>query len=432
MACNTNLEFSGAPESVLPAGVTAASVLSAGSVFGVGGAGPMDESFVVLPSAAGTSSRGNKPPHATNQQCVPSSPGGPQSMEESFVVLPQANNALPSGHDAFFTTLGRIFDIASEKMQVDHPMCLQCVQQLHEEIDGQVTEAEREVRMYERCLEELESESEKEAMTEEQFQAEMSRLEEAERRHSDRLVQIQSQLTEVAKEEEELEEKTRELEIEEEKYWQEFVDFQLNLNGHMEQRDTIVARIESTCETLELLRHTNVYNDAFHIWHSGPFGTINNFRLGRLPTVQVEWDEINAAWGQACFLLYTMAQTCKLTFSSYRIMPMGSHPKIADNKTTYELYGPVNPFWSSKYDKAMICFIACLQEFADFAKARDISNGKNPPFELPYKVEQDKIDGKTIRYSFNRDDKWTAALKLMLSDLKVALAWLTNNDTNAK
>ena len=38
-------------------------------------------------------------------------------------------------------------------------------------------------------------------------------------------------------------------------------------------------------------------------------------------------------------------------------------------------------------------------------------DGCSPPFELPYKVEQDKIDGKTIRYSFNRDDKWTAALK---------------------
>ena len=51
------------------------------------------------------------------------------------------------------------------------------------------------------------------------------------------------------------------------------------------------------------------------------------------------------------------------------------------------------------------------QEFADFAKARDIAYNHSPPFELPYKVEQDKIDGKTIKYSFNRDDKWTAALK---------------------
>jgi hypothetical protein len=55
----------------------------------------------------------------------------------------------------------------------------------------------------------------------------------------------------------------------------------------MEERDAVLARIESTCEARERLRHTNVYNDAFHIWHHGPFGTINNFRLGRLPNAPV-------------------------------------------------------------------------------------------------------------------------------------------------
>jgi hypothetical protein len=76
---------------------------------------------------------------------------------------------------------------------------------------------------------------------------------------------------------------------------------------------------------------------------------------------QVEWDEINAAWGQTCLLLHSMAQACKFNFSSYRILPLGNHPRIADNKNIYELYGPVNSFWSAKYDKAMICFLACLQ-----------------------------------------------------------------------
>jgi len=147
----------------------------------------------------------------------------------------------------------------------------------------------------------------------------------------------------------------------EDQYWQFYNEFSFQLEMHVEDRDALLSRIESTCEMRELLRHTNVYNDTFHIWHNGPFGTINNFRLGRLPTIQVEWDEINAAWGQACLLLYAMAQVSKLTFSSFRIIPMGSHPRIADSKNVYELYGPVNPFWSSRYDKAMTCYLACLQ-----------------------------------------------------------------------
>ena len=42
-----------------------------------------------------------------------------------------------------------------------------------------------------------------------------------------------------------------------------------------------------------------MFGDAFHIWTDGAFGTINGFRLGRLPNVVVEWDEINAAFGLA-------------------------------------------------------------------------------------------------------------------------------------
>ena len=120
-----------------------------------------------------------------------------------------------------------------------------------------------------------------------------------------------------------------------------------------------MARTEVARVQLAALQETNVLNDAFHIWHDNEFGTINSFRLGRLPRIhvsvgkcevlvsnwddddvagenrlsgfdircarlvtgvaswgwQVEWDEINAAWGQASMLLYTMAQTCRLNFS---------------------------------------------------------------------------------------------------------------------
>lgn len=31
-----------------------------------------------------------------------------------------------------------------------------------------------------------------------------------------------------------------------------------------------------------------------------------------------------------------------------------------------------------------------------------------------------------MRFTLNRDEKWTQALKLMLTDLKLALAWLSS------
>ncbi len=38
-----------------------------------------------------------------------------------------------------------------------------------------------------------------------------------------------------------------------------------------------------------------------------------------------------------------------------------------------------------------------------------------------------QIDGRSIRFTMNRDDKWTAALKLMLTNLKMLLSWLSTN-----
>lgn len=52
----------------------------------------------------------------------------------------------------------------------------------------------------------------------------------------------------------------------------------------------------------------------FFCRHSGQFGTINNFRLGRLPSVPVEWNEINAAWGQTVLLLHALANKMGLKF----------------------------------------------------------------------------------------------------------------------
>ena len=44
-------------------------------------------------------------------------------------------------------------------------------------------------------------------------------------------------------------------------------------------------QIDRSAAALERLRRTNVFNDAFHIWHDGQFGTISGFRMGRTSQV---------------------------------------------------------------------------------------------------------------------------------------------------
>ena len=92
-----------------------------------------------------------------------------------------------------------------------------------------------------------------------------------------------------------LEEASRALDAEETSYFHEFNEFKALLRTHVCERDGLVTKVEQTNRQLDRLRKTNVFNDAFHIWFDGPFGTVNGFRLGRLPNAPVEWDEINAA-----------------------------------------------------------------------------------------------------------------------------------------
>ena len=70
---------------------------------------------------------------------------------------------------------------------------------------------------------------------------------------------------------------------------------------------------------LDKLKKTNVFNATFHIWHSGHFGTINGFRLGRLPSIPVEWNELNTAWGQTVLLLHSLVKKIKLQLQRYKL-----------------------------------------------------------------------------------------------------------------
>ena len=67
-----------------------------------------------------------------------------------------------------------------------------------------------------------------------------------------------------------------------------------NICTIQEERDAVFAKIEVSQVHLELLKRTNVLNDAFHISHDGVIGTINNFRLGRLSNGEVRCRSQNA------------------------------------------------------------------------------------------------------------------------------------------
>lgn len=155
---------------------------------------------------------------------------------------------------------------------------------------------------------------------------------------------------------------------------------------------------------LERLKKTNVFNATFHIWHSGHFGTINSFRLGRLPSAPVDWSEINAAWGQTTLLLVALARKMNLTFKRFRLVPFGNHSYIEalDQNKELPLYGSggFKFLWDTKFDAAMVAFLDCLQQFKEQVEKGDSE------FCLPYRMDRGKIEDSATGNSYSIKYVW--------------------------
>uniref|UniRef100_A0A8C6SK66 Beclin-1 n=1 Tax=Neogobius melanostomus TaxID=47308 RepID=A0A8C6SK66_9GOBI len=318
---------------------------------------------------------------------------------------------------------GDLFDIMSGQTDVDHPLCEECTDTLLDHLDTQLNITENECQNYKQCLELL---SHLEVEQEETLLAELQQLKEEEEALIQELEAVEEQRATVAQDLAQSRVQSQQLDTEELQYQKEYSEFkrqQLELDDELKSVDNQMRYCQIQ---LDRLKKTNVFNATFHIWHSGQFGTINNFRLGRLPSVPVEWNEINAAWGRQC------------CFYTYRLVPYGNHSyleSLTDKSKELPLYcsGGLRFFWDNKFDHAMVAFLDCVQQFKEEVEKGDTG------FCLPYRMDVDK--GKiedtggnggsySIKTQFNSEEQWTKALKFMLTNLKWGLAWVTSQFYN--
>jgi len=227
---------------------------------------------------------------------------------------------------------------------------------------------------------------------------------------------------------------------------------QLEYSSITELNQSMAREVKRQKEFLTKLKQTNVLNDVFYIWHAGPFGTINNFRLGRMVSYPVDWTEINAAFGQICLAITTITSITNFQFRKYEICPMGSYSKIHkiyDVKIVYHLFADSN-YSPSAYSSllsnfpknnslnmAIMALLECMQELGDYIKVID------PTLQLPYVIDtlNHTIHEPTLSlllnntYSANTSDdnydgNWTKALKFLLADLKFMIAWTAKHYGN--
>ncbi|KAJ3300076.1 Beclin-1 [Borealophlyctis nickersoniae] len=329
---------------------------------------------------------------------------------------------------------GKLFDLISGVSDVEHPLCQDCAEELTIKLEKKLSEVRKEKESYAAYLAGLES-AEKEAENQ-VTDADIALLKEKEQNALNVLKELEKEKVSLAEELLAVEAEMKELEEAELSYWQDVNSLQSELNSYYNERDSVNLSFQHASTQLEKLKKTNVYNDTFRIWHDGPFGTINGFRMGRLPQQPVEWSEINAAMGQALLLLDTLANKLNFTFKTYRLVPMGSFSrieKIEGDKAVYELYGSGDLkgmlFWNRRFDNALVAFLNCLQQLGDQAEQQDSK------FRLPYRINKDKIGDTSIRLQFNQDEAWTKALKYALINIKWILAFccmkLNSRSSNA-
>ncbi|KAL1622619.1 Vacuolar protein sorting-associated protein atg6 [Neofusicoccum ribis] len=402
----------------------------------------------------------SKAPSPTFRRTIPSSRHGRESRHHpsmSFVMLtesqvvPQAPHIVPDGgrpDGAPFDsdqnmsdkmeTVQRLFEVLSARSDIDQPICVECTDML---VDGQqkrLATATKERDAYVEYLRQANTD----IPSEEEVAQARKQLEDARKQEEAAFKELERLEKEKAAMDEEvlaLDAEAQDLDKEEETFWKERNAFAVTLSSFQSERDRINNRYDHDIKQAQRLQRTNVYNDTFTIGHDGNFATINGLRLGRTSAVMVGWEEINAAWGQACLLLQTVAEKVGYIFKGYKLCPMGSTSTIEkhDLPPSASTDDPANPqkakitilelycsgdlplglnFLHRRFDNAMVAFLECLRQMDEFG------------FKLPYTIRKDKIRDASIKLSFNQEETWTRACKDTLICCKYLLASTSDMD----
>nr|SVE74111.1 EOG090X048D [Daphnia barbata] len=353
-------------------------------------------------------------------------------------IVRTAGNTSNVGHlSHFLKKSARLFDLVSSTSDIDHPLCDDCSDSLLILLEQQLFQSEEECQEYKQFLSKITKETEDENLVSlDIIEKELHALQVEELELKSELSELVHKHELIIKEIEAEREEENCVKQEEEKYWKSY-SVHRNQQFHvLDEQLSLECQLRFTRSNLDRLKQTNAFNAAFHLWHVGHFGTINGLRMGRLPSVPVDWAEINAAWGQVTILLSALARKVNLVFQRYKLLPFGSQSCIEDlvENKVFPLYGSggFRFLWDAKFDSGMCSFLDCLQQFQLKVEGAQQSEDdtRRLNFQFPYRMERGRIEDRatrqwySIKIQFNSEEQWTKALKFMLTNLKWGVAWV--------
>ena len=262
-----------------------------------------------------------------------------------------------------------LLDRASQTGEQDLPICEECIGRVLQELENQLQNTVTEKENYMASISALRG-KEVDVMPEAEFEREVVQFEESKAALEAQGAELSAELLRLNREKAAVAKETADLETVERRYWRDFNHFQIQLRNCYDEREKLRRGIEVERAVGGRLASTDIFGDCFHIEPRNAtthFGTINGFRMGTLPQERVEWNEINAGWGQAALLLSTMAKKCQYTFTTYEVVPKGDKSDCRKQLSSLQphLYiharlrvcGISHPFCCVAFDSLYTCLL---------------------------------------------------------------------------
>lgn len=331
-----------------------------------------------------------------------------------------------------------LFNMLGEPCDIDHPLCEKCADSLIEDIELEAKKYEQSIKEMKEFFDDFDP-SNVGAMAcsiddlkvdLEKANREHDDLEKESKTLDDQIKEAEENIKKLRQEDEQLEENVS-------KVFAQRAEISEKMYNVQEQLDANHALIRVQKRRLEKLCNTNVFNEAFHIMAQDQYGKINGLRLGSSKGSQIDWPELNAAWGETALLVHCLANKLNFKFQRYEIVPFGSNSyiKVLNKNDTYPLYSGFRLIRNTRFDSAMMAFLDMVNQLQELIETRDIN------FKLPYKIDvqagkiydpHNRSAAYSIKPTFTPPEQWTRALKWMLTNLKWALTWVVHLQATEK
>ncbi|KAK8805760.1 hypothetical protein WA158_002416 [Blastocystis sp. Blastoise] len=179
---------------------------------------------------------------------------------------------------------------------------------------------------------------------------------------------------------------------------------------HIEKKDVDIQR-DILDYNLDTLKKYNVFNNSFFIWFDGPVAVINNFHLGKIPTKNIDWLEVNQALGEVISCVYSLGLFAKFRFNTITLNPLGAYSSVnsKQDNVNYVLNFSVSKNNKKQFLQGLQYFIMGVKEFLEYMSTKH-------NIGTPYEITETSIGG--YEYNMLDLDVWTHAMKLLMIDIK--------------